>query len=185
MRRGEIRNKHLSKQPGRSAMRLSKPRVRTAIAGHKFFLIKGQRMAFRYAAILAVMFLTFINPILASANSFIGPSGKPVHQVKCTHSPTSCYEEAHKTCQGPYQIINSESHAGGIFADLIPGPVTWYSFTYACGRSDGRLAAFPFHGSPRRAFVNPFPAPAPTPMPRPPVNCTSNRVGNSVYTNCY
>ena len=142
-------------------------------------------MSFRYFALIAIAYLTFEGPLSALADSFIGPSGKPVQQVKCSRSTTGCYQEAHETCRGPYQIIDSESHAGGVLADVFPGAVTWYTFTYACGRSDGRLASFPFRGSPHREFVNPVPAPAVIPTPRPPVNCTSNRVGNSVYTNCF
>jgi hypothetical protein len=141
-------------------------------------------MGVRNLAIFAVMFIKFFEPMSLLADSFIGPSGKRVQQVKCGRSPTGC-EEAHMTCRGSYQIIDSESHAGGILADVLPGPVTWYSFTYACGPSDGRLASFPFRGSSHRALVNPFPAPAAVPIPRPTVNCTSNRVGTSVYTNCF
>jgi hypothetical protein len=33
-----------------------------------------------------------------------------------------------------------------VFADILPGPVTWYAMSYTCGPSDGRLAAFPFTG---------------------------------------
>ena len=40
---------------------------------------------------------------------------------------------------GSYQILDSESHAGGLLIDAIPGPVTWYTMTYTCGPSDGRL----------------------------------------------
>ena len=47
---------------------------------------------------------------------------------------------------GSYQILDSESHAGGLLIDAIPGPVTWYTMTYTCGPSDGRLADFPFQG---------------------------------------
>jgi hypothetical protein len=47
---------------------------------------------------------------------------------------------------GSYQIVESESHAGGLFADIFPGPVTWYA-CYTCGPSDGYLADFPFRGS--------------------------------------
>src|SRR5262249_40916894 len=47
---------------------------------------------------------------------------------------------------GSYQILDSESHAGGLLADIIPGPVTWYTMSYACGPSNGRLADFPFRG---------------------------------------
>jgi hypothetical protein len=86
-----------------------------------------------------------------SAQTIVGPSGKPLqptHRAKCSQSPTGCYEQATRDCRGgSYQILDSESHAGGLIADIIPGPVTWYTMSYACGPSDGRLAAFPFRGT--------------------------------------
>lgn len=40
----------------------------------------------------------------------------------------------------------------------MPGPVTWYYMSYSCGKSDGRLAEFPFKGReyqpPHPAYVN-------------------------------
>jgi hypothetical protein len=54
--------------------------------------------------------------------------------------------EASKTYQGSYQVLDSESHAGGLLADILPGPVTWYGMTYSCGPSDGRLPSFAFKG---------------------------------------
>jgi hypothetical protein len=30
----------------------------------------------------------------------------------------------------------------------MPGPVTWYSMTYQCGPSDGKMPAFAFRGGP-------------------------------------
>ena len=100
---------------------------------------------------------------------FVGPSGQETHATKCSQSPTGCYTEASKICQGPYQVLDSESHAGGLVADLIPGPVTWYGMTYACGKSDGHLPTFPFRG---QQFI-PSPGPVVT-------NCQS--FGNS--TSC-
>jgi hypothetical protein len=47
---------------------------------------------------------------------------------------------------GSYQVLDSESHAGGLVADALAGPVTWYGMTYVCGKSDGRLPSFPFRG---------------------------------------
>jgi hypothetical protein len=45
-------------------------------------------------------------------------------------SPTGCYEQATRDCKGgSYQIVESESHAGGLFADILPGPVTWYAMS--------------------------------------------------------
>lgn len=107
-----------------------------------------------------------------SNTTFTGPSGAEIRKTKCSRSPDACYQEASKICQGPYQVVESESHAGGLAADLIPGPVTWYGMSYTCGPSDGKLAAFPFRG---QQYV-PAPGPAIT-------NC--QRFGNSVSCQSY
>lgn len=82
----------------------------------------------------------------SSNTSFVGPSGEQIHSAKCSIASQGCYQEAAKICGGSYQVLDSESHAGGIAADLMAGPVTWYGMTYSCGKSDGRLPAFPFRG---------------------------------------
>jgi hypothetical protein len=64
-------------------------------------------------------------------------------------------------------VIDSDSHAGGIFADWVAGPVTWYKLSYTCGRSDGRLASFPWRG----------------PQYEPGHSVTCSRWGNTV--NCF
>ena len=98
--------------------------------------------------ILAAAAAIALAPVAAApAHAYRAPSGQELHQTKCKSDPSACYDEASQACQGPYQIIDSNSHAGGIFADLFPGPVTWYGITYVCGRSDGRLAAFLWRGS--------------------------------------
>lgn len=79
-------------------------------------------------------------------NSFVGPSGQTVFQSKCSQSPEECYQEARQTCRGNYQVLDSESHAGGLLADIAPGPVTWYTISYSCGRSDGSLPRFERRG---------------------------------------
>jgi hypothetical protein len=85
-----------------------------------------------------------------SAQTIVGPDGKPLkpaYRAKCSQSPTGCYAQATKDCGGrSYQIVDSESHAGGLIADILPGPVTWFAMNYTCGPSDGRLAEFPFKG---------------------------------------
>src|SRR5215467_13565330 len=74
-----------------------------------------------------------------SAQTIVGPSGKPIHRAKCSQSPMGCYEQATRDCRGgSYQILDSESHAGGLLADMLPGPVTWYTMTYVCGAPDGK-----------------------------------------------
>lgn len=76
----------------------------------------------------------------------IGPAGTRMQSVKCSQSPDMCMSNAAATCGGPYQVIDSESHAGGLVADVLPGPVTWYGMTFQCGASDGKLPAFAFRG---------------------------------------
>lgn len=78
--------------------------------------------------------------------SFTGPSGQEIHTAKCSQAPTGCYAESSKVCNGSFQVLDSDSHAGGLIADILPGPVTWYGMTYSCGKSDGRLPSFPFKG---------------------------------------
>src|SRR5215831_6428470 len=77
-----------------------------------------------------------------SAQTTVGPSGKPlqpIHRAKCSQSPAGCYEQATRDCRGgSYQILDSESHPGGLLLDILPGPVTWYTMTYVCGAPDGK-----------------------------------------------
>src|SRR6516165_2770242 len=81
-----------------------------------------------------------------SAQTIVGPSGKPlqpIHRAKCSQSPAGCYEQATRDCRGgSYQILHSESHAGGLLADILPGPVTWYTMSYVCGPSDGKIGGW-------------------------------------------
>jgi hypothetical protein len=85
---------------------------------------------------------------LTSGNSFASPSGAVVNRAKCSQSSDFCFKAAAATCGGPYQVIESESHPGGVLADQIPGPVTWFTMTYQCGPSDGKMPTFAFRGGP-------------------------------------
>jgi hypothetical protein len=68
--------------------------------------------------------------------------------AKCRQSPIGCFEQAARDCKdGPYQVLDSDSHAGGLLTDdLWAGPFIWYAMSYACGPSDGSLADFSFRG---------------------------------------
>jgi hypothetical protein len=68
--------------------------------------------------------------------------------AKCRQSPMGCFEQAARDCSGgPYQVLDSDSHAGGLLTDdLWAGPFVWYAMSYACGPSDGNLADFSFRG---------------------------------------
>ena len=78
--------------------------------------------------------------------SFTGPTGQVYHNAKCNVNPSKCFSQATAQCGGSYQVVDSESHAGGTLADIFPGPVTWYGMTYVCGPSDGKYPDFPFQG---------------------------------------
>ncbi len=69
-----------------------------------------------------------------------------IRDTKCQESSRECLRRAEQKCNGRYRVIHSESHAGGLLDDKLPGPVTWYYLEYQCGRPDGRVATFPFRG---------------------------------------
>ena len=122
-----------------------------------------------------------------AGSSFNGPSGAAVNTAKCSQSSTGCFQKASQTCGGPYLVLDSESHAGGLLADAMVGPVTWYTMTYQCGPSDGKMPTFAFRGqqfvdSPA-VVVNTAPGGNGN-GPPPPITCTSRRVGGSVQTTC-
>lgn len=145
----------------------------------------GGMEMYRYLLIcIAALGLTACMETTGS-NTIIGPSGTPVSQAKCPYSPNGCLKEASETCKGPYQVLDSDSHSGGLVADVMAGPVTWYAMTYKCGPSDGKMPTFAFRGqqfvdSPS-VVVNTPPAGAAIP---PQINCTSRRVGGTVQTTC-
>ncbi len=83
----------------------------------------------------------------STSSSFSAPDGSTYKTIKCSQNSTECLQKASESCpSGVYKVISSESHAGGVVADVFPGPVTWYSITYKCGPSDGKMPAFPFTG---------------------------------------
>jgi hypothetical protein len=114
--------------------------------------------------------------------SAIGPSGQTMLVAKCSQSPSACYQKASETCSGPYQVLDSYSKSGGLLADVLPGPVTWYYMTYQCGQTDGRTPTFPFRG---QQYVSPPIIQAPVQTYRPSTTTTCNRLGNSVTCNSY
>ena len=107
------------------------------------------------AAVIAVWFVT---PARAETTALRGPSGTTVYTTKCSGSEAACYQEASANCRGgSYQILASHSNGGGILMEGWGyGPVTYYTMSYQCGRSDGRMASFPRIGPvyvPPRPFV--------------------------------
>src|SRR5258708_40052802 len=83
-----------------------------------------------------------------SIKEFRAPDGTSVKTAKCPSDPAKCFALASQSCPdgGIYRVVGSESHAGGLLADVLPGPVTWYGMTYICGPSDGKMPDFKFGG---------------------------------------
>lgn len=104
--------------------------------------------------------------------TFVGPSGEQINTVRCIKDTSACFDKASEVCSlKPYKVINSYRNAGGLYADFIPGPVTWYTMSIVCGVSDGYMPTFPLRGK------------EPS-MPK--VQHTScNKIGNSVNCTTY
>jgi len=118
---------------------------------------------------IAVLSAFAITGCAAFGEAIQGPSGAIIHEAKCNMSPNACFKKAAMDCKGPYQVLGSSSNAGGVAADILPGPVTWYRMSYQCGRSDGVMPTFPFRG---QQYI-------------PTTTTTCNRFGNTVTCNSF
>jgi len=130
---------------------------------------------FSVPVIFSLLATVFAAPASAQQiEQVAAPSGVILNYVKCSKKSAKCLNRAAAHCQGSYQVIDSESHSGGLLADLMPGPVTWYSMTFLCGKSDGKMPGFIFRG----------PEPAMPSLIIPPTVVTScTQIGNSISCN--
>ena len=122
--------------------------------------------------------MSLLNGPLAAQQieQFSSPSGVAVNVVKCSRKSSKCMNKAAAHCKGSYQVIDSESHSGGLVADILPGPVTWYSMAFLCGKTDGAMPTFSFRG----------PEPAmPSIVIPPTVRTTCTGFGNTVSCTSY
>lgn len=134
-------------------------------------------------ALLANFTVAAITACAPTTTQVAGPSGATMSTAKCSQSPNACLAAASRTCGGgSYQVLDSESHAGGLIADILPGPVPWYSMTYQCGSSDGVLPDFPFQGAPLMTSAEIAELGAMSEPPRTPIRTNCNRLGD--YVNC-
>ena len=120
--------------------------------------------------ILLASLLSLTSCVAPSTSSYIGPSGSSTNSTKCSQSPEACFQQASQTCSGrQYSVVESHSNAGGLLADILPGPVTWYHMTYVCGQSGGAYPTFPLTGQ----------------QYRPPAVTNCQNYGNSVSCQSY
>ena len=139
----------------------------------------------RYLTVFSLVSLAALAGCSTPAvTEFASPDGSKIKTVKCVSDAQKCFASAAQSCpgEGTYRVVSSESHAGGIFADVLPGPVTWYGMTYACGPSDGKMPEFRLQGQQYTppAYTPPAPAPA-----RRATTTTCNRMGTGVTCNSY
>ena len=108
------------------------------------FLLWPENITRGATMVMRVIALVMMSLLICATAAF----GEQTIVAKCRQSPTECYEQAARDCRGgPYQVLDSDSHAGGLLTDdLWAGPFVWYAMSYACGPSDGNLADFSFRG---------------------------------------
>lgn len=117
--------------------------------------------------------------------SFTGPTGETISTIRCTQETSKCFEKASTTCNGPYRVTSSYRNSGGLIADVMPGPVMWYTMNIICGSSDGKMPEFALRGEepkmPEFNTVTTSPQPVIQPAPRmQTTNC--HMIGNNM--NC-
>ncbi|MBT3197488.1 MAG: hypothetical protein HN842_05035 [Gammaproteobacteria bacterium] len=79
-------------------------------------------------------------------------NGQAIYQIKCQGSPSGCLNAAYKRCKvaddGAYTTVHSDSHAGSMIEDTLPGTTVWYNLRYQCSQTQGRPPLFPWRGDP-------------------------------------
>ena len=81
-------------------------------------------------------------------------SGAAYFKAKCKSQIEDCLADAQSQCGGEFTVIHRESHAGGLLADALPGPVPWYTVTFRCGMT-AEATAESAQNDALRAFVMP------------------------------
>ena len=68
-----------------------------------------------------------------AATKISGPTGGVAYIVKCKKSVAYCMQKLGTLCKGSaYDIISDDTHAGGVFADILPGPTVWHTVVATC-----------------------------------------------------
>jgi hypothetical protein len=74
--------------------------------------------------------------ILAAVIFFCGSGdvrAQSVNSVKCNIDFKNCLETIRSVCGGKYHIHSRGTHMGGLLADILPGPIVWFTAAYSCG----------------------------------------------------
>lgn len=86
------------------------------------------------ALLLIVVAMTVMACGAAGPRQIFSSSGNVGFTLECTHSRENCLIQAGAMCgSAGYHILNESSHAGGLLADWLPGPVLWFNIQVECG----------------------------------------------------
>jgi hypothetical protein len=98
-------------------------------------------------------------------------SGAQGVKIKCKGDRANCLADAGDACPNGFHIVSEDSHSGGALADVLPGPVPWWTMIIQCGPAPVGYVPPP-KAPPRTTPVeNPFSPPSTvTTAPR----CTSD-----------
>lgn len=55
-----------------------------------------------------------------------------INSVKCNIDFNKCLGMIRSVCGANYKVHTRGSHMGGLLADILPGPVVWFTATYSC-----------------------------------------------------
>jgi hypothetical protein len=109
------------------------------------------RVYYYLKILLQFISVLFISASLASCGmsrnkATVSSSGVTTHEVKCTDSANDCMNTANAKCPNGFNTVYSDSHAGGVLADILPGPITWYELHFICSNSPGTPPVFAWQG---------------------------------------
>lgn len=79
---------------------------------------------------------------------FVGKAddGADVYGVSCKDRASKCVSEALGKCgKIGYEVVESDSHSGGLVSDETPGPSKWYWLAFKCG-GPSSTPDFPWRG---------------------------------------
>jgi hypothetical protein len=111
-------------------------------------IIKAQNMKLTHTLIIFLALQLVGCTAGPTVKSFTGPTGEKMSTVRCTKDTSPCFEKASEACDGgSYRVTSSYRNSGGLLADALPGPVTWYTMNVVCGTADGVMPTFPLRGS--------------------------------------
>ena len=99
----------------------------------------------KHLSILAIFSFMFLQGCGTDQAIKTSAYGADAYKAKCKNTPESCLEQAYAKCGNRFTTLYSDSHAGGILADLIPNDTAWYVLTFRCG-GPGTPPKFPWVG---------------------------------------